>query len=262
MKVMILAGGMGTRLREHTEVRPKPMVEIGGRPILWHIMKLYAHHGFNDFIICLGYKANVIKEYFLNYEAMNCDFTIGLGNQNSIEFHGNGHTECGWKITLAYTGENAMTGSRIKQASRYLGSPPETFCVTYGDGVTDADLTKALAFHKAHGKLATLTGVKPPSRWGELEVKGVEVVAFGEKPQISGGIVNGGFFFFEPGFLEYVSEDPICTLEREPLERLAADGQLQVYEHSGYWQCMDTFRDWENLERQWQTGKAKWKVWA
>jgi glucose-1-phosphate cytidylyltransferase len=262
MKVMILAGGMGTRLREHTEVRPKPMVEIGGRPILWHIMKLYAHHGFTDFIICLGYKANIIKEFFLNYESMNADFTIELGRRNSIHFHGDGHGESGWKVTLAYTGENAMTGSRIKQASTYLETKPETFCVTYGDGVTDVDLRKVLAFHKSHGKLATVTGVRPPGRFGELEVEGSRVISFGEKPQVSQGLINGGFFFFEPGFLEYLSTDYSCFLEKEPVETCTRDGQLQVYEHAGYWQCMDTYRDWENLEHQWQSGVAKWKVWT
>lgn len=262
MKVMILCGGQGTRLREQTEIRPKPMVEVGGRPLLWHIMKFYAHHGMRDFILCLGYKGHVIKDYFLNYEAMHSDFTVTLGKQKNVEYHGEVHAEDGWRITFAETGETAMTGARVKRASRYLGESAGTFCMTYGDGVTNLDLTAALAFHRAHGKIATLTGVRPPGRFGELRHEKNRVVSFEEKPQMTEGIINGGFFLFEPEFLRYLSDQPDCVLEREPLRRCAADGQLFVYEHSDYWQCMDTLRDWDSLERQWQSGHAPWKVWA
>ena len=261
MKVMILCGGMGSRLRELTEVRPKPMVEIGGRPILWHIMKLYAHHGMREFILCLGYKGSMIKEYFLNYETMNSDFTVELGKSNSIRLHGAAHNEDGWRVTLAETGERAHTGARIARSARYLGDDT-TFAVTYGDGVTDADLAAALSFHKSRGRLATLTGVRPQSRFGEIVEDAGRVVEFREKPQVGQGLINGGFFFFEKGFLRYLSDDDGCVLEREPLERCAADGQLSVFEHAGYWQCMDTMRDWELLQRQWEIGQAPWRVWA
>jgi glucose-1-phosphate cytidylyltransferase len=261
LKVMILCGGQGTRLRELTEVRPKPMVEIGGRPILWHIMKLYAHHGIADFILCLGYKGAMIKEYFLNYEAMNSDFTVELGTKNSVAFLGQSHAEVGWKVTLADTGESTMTGGRISRASRYLDGS-ETFAVTYGDGVTDADLTAGLAYHRKMGRLATLLGVRPPGRFGELVAGGGLVSAFNEKPQLSEGLINGGFFFFEPDFLRYVTPDDDCVLERAPLQHCAADRQLSVFQHDGYWQCMDTLRDWESLQTQWERGQAPWKVWA
>jgi glucose-1-phosphate cytidylyltransferase len=260
MKVMILCGGQGTRLREMTEIRPKPMVEIGGRPILWHIMKYYAHHGMREFILCLGYKGNVIREYFLNYEMMNSDFTLELGKTKSIQVHGDVHGEEGWKITFVETGETTFTGARVKRASRYL-DPGETFGLTYGDGVSNVDLKAALAFHRAHGKAATLTGVRPPGRFGELRQEKGRVVEFEEKPQMAQGLINGGFFFLEPGFLKYLSDKPDCSMEGEPIKRCASDGQLFVYEHSDYWQCMDTMRDWDSLERQWQTGKAPWKVW-
>jgi glucose-1-phosphate cytidylyltransferase len=260
-KVLILCGGQGTRLREYTELIPKPMVEIGGRPILWHIMKSYAHFGITDFILCLGYKAHVIKEYFLNYEAMNSDFTIGLGKNKSVVFDGDTHSEDGWKVTLVFTGEAAMTGARIKRAARYLGPAQETFCVTYGDGLADVNLGALLAFHKSHGELATVTGVHPPSRFGELETRARRVTAFSEKPTIAQGRVNGGFFCFEPGFLEYLSEEDNCVLERAPLERCTREGKLMVYEHDGFWQCMDTYRDWEVLDRVWRQGRAPWKVW-
>jgi len=260
MKAMILCGGQGTRLREHTELRPKPMVEIGGRPILWHIMKWYAKHGITDFVLCLGYKANMIKEYFLNYEAMNNDFTLELGSANCIQYHGQGHQERGWKVTLAYTGEKTMTGARIKRAAAYLGPTDETFCVTYGDGLSDVDLQAALRFHRAHGTCATLVGVRPPSRFGELETNGDHVVAFTEKSQIGNGLINGGFFFFEPRFLDYLNDTDDCILERAPLEKCAADGQLNVYHHNGFWQCMDTIRDWELLERLWENDQAPWRA--
>ncbi len=254
---------MGTRLREHTETRPKPMVEVGGRPILWHIMKLYAHHGITDFVLCLGYKGNAIKEFFLNYDAMSFDFTLELGVRGPLRFHDSARaSEHGWQVTLADTGESSMSGARLSRAGRrYLGPTDGTFALTYGDGVSDVDLRQALAFHKSHGKLATITGVRPPSRFGELETDGHRVVAFTEKPQVNQGLINGGYFFFEPGFLRYLTEDASCVLEKEPLERCAADGELFIYEHRGHWQCMDTYRDWESLQRQWDSGRPPWKVW-
>jgi glucose-1-phosphate cytidylyltransferase len=261
MKAIILCGGQGTRLRELTEIRPKPMVEVGGRPILWHIMKFYAHHGVREFILCLGYKGSVIKEYFLNYEMMNSDFTLELGKLKNIQPHGEVHGEDGWKITFAETGDATMTGARVKRASRYLGNSDETFCVTYGDGVTNLDFKAALAFHRQHGKLATITGVRPPGRFGELRHDNHRVVNFEEKPQMREGLINGGFLFLEPDFLRYLSDQQECVLEGEPFRRAAADGQLYVFEHADYWQCMDTYRDWDSLERQWQTGRAPWKVW-
>jgi glucose-1-phosphate cytidylyltransferase len=261
MKAIILCGGQGTRLREHTEVQPKPMVEIGGRPILWHIMKLYAFHGITDFVLCLGYKANVIKEYFLNYEAMNSDFTITLGEKDGLCLHRRGLGEDHWRVTVVDTGENTMTGSRILRAAEYLQADDETFMVTYGDGLSNVNLRAVLEFHKEQGRLATMTGVRPPSRFGELQREGNRVVAFSEKPQIGQGLINGGFFCFHRGFLKYLSESPDCVLERSPLESCAADGQLCVFEHLGFWQCMDTYRDWMSLESQWQSGNAPWKVW-
>ncbi len=261
MKAVILCGGMGTRLREYTEVRPKPMVDVGGRPILWHVMKLYAHHGIDEFVLCLGYKGHMIKEYFLNYQAMNSSFTIELGERNEIEYHDSSHGERGWKVTLVDTGDDAMTGARIARAARYLGKEPGTFCVTYGDGVSDVNLAAVIRFHRKHGRLATVTGVRPPSRFGELQLDGQRVKSFSEKPQLGQGLINGGFFVFEAGFLRYLSTDPGCVLEREPLERCAADGELLVFEHPGYWQCMDTYRDWESLEKQYRSGNAPWMVW-
>jgi glucose-1-phosphate cytidylyltransferase len=260
MRVMILCGGMGTRLRELTDLRPKPMVEIGGRPILWHIMKLYACHGMTDFLLCLGYKGSIIKEYFLNYEAMNSDFTVELGHRSGVHLHGAGHGERGWQVTLADTGESAMTGARIRRAAKFLGDD-QTFAVTYGDGLTDVDLSAALAFHRSHGGLATLTAVRPPSRFGELAATEGRVTAFIEKPQVAQGLINGGFFFFERGFIDYLTDDDTCVLEREPLERCAGDKQLFLFSHPGYWQCMDTIRDWESLQKQWESGRAPWKVW-
>ena len=255
---MILAGGMGTRLREETEYRPKPMVEIGGRPILWHIMKGYAAHGFDDFIICLGYKGERIKEYFLNYEAMNNDFTVQLGRPNPLEYY-DAHAERGWRVTLADTGVQTMTGARIKRASRYLTA--DRFMVTYGDGVSNVDLKALLAFHQRAGTLATVTGVHPSSRFGELLVSGSRVQQFSEKPQTHEGMINGGFFVFERAVLDYLTDDPGCVLEREPLERLAADGQLSVFQHQGFWQCMDTYRDYQHLNQLWESGAADWKQW-
>jgi glucose-1-phosphate cytidylyltransferase len=261
MKVVILCGGLGTRLREETEFRPKPMVEVGGRPILWHIMKIYSCHGFTDFILCLGYKARLIKEYFLNYEALQSDFTVELGRPGAPRFHGQAHPEAGWKVTLAFTGDHAQTGSRIRQAARYLDKN-ETFAVTYGDGVGDVNLREALAFHRSHGGLATVTGVRPPSRFGDILTEGPRVTSFNEKSQVGQGMINGGYFFFEPKFLDYLSDSEDCALERQPLADCARDGRLFVYEHNGYWQCMDTLRDLELLERQWAGGRAPWRIWS
>ena len=261
MKAMILCGGQGTRLREQTEFRPKPMVEIGGRPILWHIMKLYAFHGIKEFILCLGYKSQVIKEYFLNYQAMNCDFTVDLGRREGIHLHNAGASDEGWRVTLVDTGEDAMTGARVARAAKYLTDEDETFMVTYGDGLSNVNLRAVLEFHQEHGKLATLTGVRPSSRFGELLCDGSRVVSFAEKPQIGQGMINGGFFCFQRRFLDYLSDSSDCILERMPLERCAEDNELHVFEHSGYWQCMDTYRDWQALEALWNGGNAPWKVW-
>jgi glucose-1-phosphate cytidylyltransferase len=259
MKTVILCGGLGTRLREFTEVQPKPMVEIGGRPILWHIMKHYAAHGMKDFVLCLGYKGHQIKQYFLSYRALNSDVTVSLGDPSNARIHHRHDDEDDWTVTLADTGELTMTGSRLKLVEPYLDN--STFAVTYGDGLSDVDLTAALAFHRSHGRLATLTGVHPSSRFGELVRDGDRVVDFTEKPQSGNALINGGFFFFEPGFLRYIEDDAECVLERGPLQRCAADGELFVHEHPGFWQCMDTLRDWQVLQRLWDAGDAQWKSW-
>lgn len=259
MKTVILCGGQGTRLREETEVRPKPMVEIGGRPILWHIMKLYAHHGLNEFVLCLGYKGHIIKDFFLNYETRMKDVTVRLGNQSAVKFH-NDHNEDGWTVTMAETGDAAMTGARVRRVRRYLDD--QTFCLTYGDGLGDVNIRDLIRFHQSHGKVGTVTGVRPPGRFGELEIEGEKVSAFAEKPQVTEGFINGGFFVFEREFLDrYLDDREDLYLEREPLQRLAADGQLMVYPHHGFWQPMDTYREWKLLEDLWNTGQAAWKVW-
>jgi glucose-1-phosphate cytidylyltransferase len=257
MRVVILAGGFGTRLKEETEYRPKPLVEIGPRPMIWHIMKLYAHYGFRDFIVCLGYRGNMIKEYFLNYEAMNNDFTIRLGEKNQIAYH-DSHQEQDFLITLADTGLDSMTGGRVKRAQKYVDG--NTFLVTYGDGVADLDVSALLAFHKEHGCLATVTTVRPISRFGMLEVNETgRVTNFKEKPQLEGW-VSAGFFAFEQGVFDYLDADE-CVLEREPLERLAAEGQLMAYRHPGFFYAMDTYREYLYLNELWNSGKAPWKVW-
>jgi len=258
MKVVILCGGRGTRLKEETEFKPKPLVEIGDRPILWHIMKIYAHYGFSDFILCLGYKGDMIKEYFLNYEAMSNDFTVHLGSHNRIDFHSK-HTEHGWKVTLADTGEEAQTGARIKKIEKYLDREP--FMVTYGDGVADINMKKLLDFHRGHGLIGTVTGVHPSSRFGELVVTDNNVVDFNEKPQVKRGLINGGFFVFEKEFLNYLSEDNGCYLEREPLERLTSEEKLMAYVHDGFWQSVDTYRELELLNASWRSANPPWKVW-
>jgi glucose-1-phosphate cytidylyltransferase len=255
--VVILCGGMGTRLREETEYRPKPMVEIGGRPILWHIMKMYERAGFTDFVLCLGYKGDVIKEYFRSYETMNGDFTVQLGRPHSVVYHDQ-HVE-EWSVTLTDTGQQSMTGARIKRAARYVDA--ERFMVTYGDGVADIDIGALLDFHRRAGTMATVTGVRPPSRFGELTTDGSLVQQFKEKPQADEGLVNGGFFVFERQFLDYLTDDPACVLEHEPLERLAGERQLSVYQHGGFWHSMDTFRDFQYLNQLWNTDAAPWKTW-
>lgn len=259
MKVVILCGGLGTRLREETEFIPKPLVEIGGKPILWHIMKIYAHYGFREFILCLGYKGEMIKDYFLNYEAMNNDFTIKLGNPSSIDFHSN-HAEDGWKITLADTGENSMTGSRIKQIEKYIDE--EEFMATYGDGLANVDIARLLELHRKQKKIATLTGVHPLSRFGEVVEDHGIVKEFIEKPQLSEGYINGGFFVFEKKFFSYLSANNDCVLEKEPIERLTSQRELSVYPHDGFWQCMDTYRDYRYLQEMWEKGDVPWKVWT
>jgi glucose-1-phosphate cytidylyltransferase len=249
---------MGTRMREETEFRPKPMVEIGGRPILWHIMKHFAHHGLTQFILCLGYKAGVIKDYFLRYEEANNDFTITLGSQPKVTYH-RAQAEPAFEVTLADTELTTMTGARVKRAARYLSEAP--FIVTYGDGLSDVDLGELVRFHKSHGKLATVTSVRPQSRFGILDLEASGAVrSFSEKPAIDGWI-NAGYFVFEERVLNYLSENGDCVLEREPLERLAKDGQLVAFRHPGFFQAMDTFREYQLLNELWNRGKAQWKTW-
>ncbi len=254
--VFLLCGGLGTRLKEETEHRPKPMVPIGNHPILWHIMQSYSHHGFRKFILCLGYKAEVIKDYFLNYSALNSDFTVDL-KKNAVSVHSVDHDQ-DWEVTLAFTGDRSMTGSRIWQAAtKYLGSA-ECFAVTYGDGVTDADLSGEFEFHKSHGKVGTILGVNPPSRFGELKIDKDRVIEFDEKPEFKEQWINGGYMFFQRRFLSYLAEDQNCVLERTPLINLATDGEMCLFRHSGYWACMDTQRDYDQLNALWNSGKAPW----
>lgn len=259
MKVVILCGGMGTRLREETEYKPKPMVEVGGKPILWHIMKTYAHHGHKEFVLCLGYKGNVIRDWFLHYQARNNDFTVQLGS-GDVEVHGR-HAESDWKVTLVETGAKTMTGGRLWRVRQYLDG--HDFALTYGDGVARIDLTAEVAFHRQHDKIGTLLGVRPQSRFGELVTDGDTVESFEEKPVLGGPrLINGGYFLFKREFLEYLNPDENLVLEQQPLQQLARDGQLRVFHHDEYWQCMDTYRDFELLNREWDSGKAPWKVWA
>lgn len=257
MKVVILAGGLGTRLREETEYRPKPMVEIGGRPILWHIMKLYATYRVTDFVICLGYKGDVIRDYFLNYEIRNRDFTVTLGTRK-IDIHSS-HGEGGWHVTLAETGVNTQTGGRLKRVGKYLDG--SAFMMTYGDGVADIDIAGLLSFHRRQRKLATVTAVRPSSRFGELSIANGRVTTFREKPQVEGGWINGGFFVFEPAVLDLIEADS-DKLEEHALEQLAAARELAVYQHAGFWQCMDTYREMSLLNDMWNSGEAPWKVWS
>jgi len=258
IKVVILCGGMGTRLREETEFRPKPMVNIGPRPILWHIMKYYAQFGFREFILALGYKGEMIKNYFCHYELMNNDVTIELGCPEKTCIH-YAHEEAGWRITLADTGEKALKGARLKKVERYVTE--ETFMMTYGDGLADVDIGGLLAFHLDHGKTATVTGINPASRFGELKIKGDRVESFREKPQDDDGLVNGGFFVFNREIFDYLTPEDSCDLEIGPLERIAGEGQLMVYKHRGFWACMDTLRDMDYLNALWTANQAKWKIW-
>ncbi len=257
MKVVILAGGFGTRLSEETAIRPKPMVEIGDKPMLWHIMKMYSSYGLNDFIICLGYKGYIIKEYFATYSLHMSDVTFDLRN-NDMKVHQN-ETEP-WKITLVDTGEKSMTGGRIKRIEKYLEN--ETFCLTYGDGVSDINIKKLIEFHKKEKTLATLTAVQPPGRFGAFKLgsDSNKIYAFKEKPQGDGAMINGGFFVLEPGVMDYIKDD-LSVWEKEPMENLAKDGMLSAYKHTGFWEPMDTLRDKMYLEELWNNNKAPWKAW-
>jgi len=255
VKTVILAGGLGTRLAEETDLTPKPMVEIGGSPILWHIMKIYASHGFEEFVVALGYRPEVVKNYFLNYYYLRNDFTIEVA-QGKVDVHDSGPEN--WRVHLIDTGVATQTGGRIKRLAHSLRD--ETFMLTYGDGLTDANLAELLAFHRAHGKLATVTAVRPPARFGGLVFDGDRVAEFVEKPQIGEGWINGGFFVLEPRVLDYIDGDETIW-EREPLERLAEDGQLVAFRHDGFWQPMDTLRDVRLLESLWQSGEVPWKAW-
>lgn len=255
MKVVILAGGLGTRISEETSVRPKPMVEIGGKPILWHIMKIYSSYGLNDFIVCLGYKGYVIKEYFANYFLHMSDVTIDM-KQNKMEIHQNSAEP--WKVTLVDTGEETMTGGRIKRIHQYLDK--DDFCMTYGDGVGSVNISGLIEFHKKSKTLATLTATKPPGRFGSLNMMDNKVVSFQEKPEGDGAWINGGFFVLSPKVIDYIGGDETIW-ERSPLERLARENQLSAFKHEGFWQPMDTLRDKSHLEDLWATGKAPWKTW-
>jgi glucose-1-phosphate cytidylyltransferase len=252
--VVILAGGLGTRLREETAFRPKPMVEVGGRPILWHIMKIYAHFGFRRFVLPVGYLGDMVKSYFLSYADRHADFTVDTLSGTVVR-HDNPPES--WSVTVVDTGLDTMTGGRIRRLGRYL---PGRFMVTYGDGVANVPIDRLLAFHKSHGRLATLTAVRPPSRFGALDLQGDHVVEFSEKPQAEAGWINGGFFIFERAVLDYLTDDA-TVLEREPLEALARDGQLMAYRHDGFWEPMDTERDRNHLATLWAEGAAPWKVW-
>ena len=253
--VVILCGGIGTRLREETEFKPKPMVEIGGRPVLWHIMKIYAHYGFRRFILCLGYKGSVIKNYFITYEAMSNDLTVHLGQQNKLTYQSD-HTEQNFEVTLADTGLRTMTGGRVKRIERFIDT--DTFMVTYGDGLADLNIAELVNFHRSHGKLATLTASRPPSRYGILDMADDgQILRFREKVQADW--INGGFFVFNRRVFDYLDQE--CVLEQEPLERLSGDGQLMAFRHEGFWIGMDTYREYEMLNQIWDSGNVPWKVW-
>lgn len=255
MKVVILAGGLGTRISEETLVRPKPMVDIGGKPILWHIMKLFSAHGLNDFVICLGYKGYMIKEYFANYYLHMADVTFDMAS-NKMEVHANFAEP--WRVTLVDTGEHTMTGGRLKRVARYLDN--EDFCFTYGDGLSDVDIRELVAFHQRQATLATVTAVQPPGRFGALNLKERRITGFREKPQGDGGWVSGGFFVLSPKVLDYIVDDR-TVWERDPMQRLAENSQMSAFVHRGFWQPMDTLRDKNYLEELWQSGKAPWKCW-
>ncbi|VAW64542.1 Glucose-1-phosphate cytidylyltransferase [hydrothermal vent metagenome] len=256
MKAVILAGGLGTRLSEETDLKPKPMVEVGGKPVLWHIMKMYSAYGVNDFIICCGYKGYVIKEYFANYFLHQSDITFDM-SKNNMEVHHKRSEP--WKVTLVDTGEDSMTGGRLKRVAKYIENE-EAFFFTYGDGVSDIDISLTLDFHREHKNLATLTAVYPPGRFGALDIKNGKIRQFKEKPKGDGALINGGFFVLSPKVLKYI-EDDSTTWEQYPLKQLAEDGELMAYEHHGFWQPMDTLRDKIHLEKLWQSGDAPWKSW-
>lgn len=256
MKVVILAGGMGTRLAEETQLKPKPMIEIGGKPILWHVLKHYAHHGHSEFCIALGYKGDVIKRYFLDYALVNSNLSVQLASGTILRSQ---EVVEDWTVHLVDTGLHTATGGRVKRLGHFVGR--ETFLMTYGDGVSNVDLTALLRFHREHGKLATVTAVRPPARFGGICCDGDQVMQFTEKPQAGEGWINGGFFVFEPEVLDYIAGDDVA-LELAPLENLAVDGQLMAYKHPDFWQCMDTLRDHRQLESLWASGNAPWKVWA
>jgi glucose-1-phosphate cytidylyltransferase len=259
MKAIILAGGQGTRIREETALKPKPMLDVGGKPLLWHIMKTYNHYGHNDFVVCLGYLGQMIREYFLNFNTMHKDVTVSLGEAFGVQYHAP-EIDDSFRVTLAETGAHTMTGGRIARAARYLEGE-QTFCVTYGDGLSNVDISKLLAFHKAHGKIGTVTAVQPESRFGILDLTPAGAVQkFIEKPKLDGWI-NAGYFVFEREFLDYLGGDD-CILERSPLERLAHDGQLMCYKHEGFFYAMDTFREYQVLNEMWNRGEAPWKVWS
>ncbi|MBI5208114.1 MAG: glucose-1-phosphate cytidylyltransferase [Candidatus Firestonebacteria bacterium] len=258
MDIVILCGGLGTRLREETEFRPKPMVNIGNRPILWHIMKLYGKYGYNNFILGLGYKGEMIKDYFYHYELMNTAVTVKLGHPRELTVH-QCHDESGWNITMVDTGEHALKGARLKRLAKFVKS--NRFMLTYGDGISNIDINDLLKFHNSHGKIATVTGINPTSRFGELKIIGDKVESFCEKPQNSSGLINGGFFVFEKEIFNYLDDNDNCDLEIGALEKIAQDGQLMVYKHKGFWACMDTIRDVEYLNRIWNENKASWKIW-
>lgn len=257
MKAVILAGGLGTRITEETTVRPKPMIEIGGKPILWHIMKTYSHYGINDFVICCGYKGYVIKEYFANYFLHMSDVTFDMRN-NAMEVHQRNAEP--WRVTLIDTGEDTMTGGRLKRVASYVKGEA-AFCLTYGDGVADVSISELIAFHAAQNVKATVTATIPPGRFGALDLSGRRVNSFMEKPKGDGAMINGGYFVLSPDVLDYIADDT-TTWEREPIERLAQEGNLAAYQHHGFWQPMDTLRDKVHLEELWQSGKAPWKVWS
>jgi glucose-1-phosphate cytidylyltransferase len=257
MKAVILAGGLGTRISEETHLKPKPMIEIGGKPILWHIMKLYSHHGVHDFVICCGYKGYLIKEYFANYFLHMSDVTFDM-EHNQMEVHQRKAEP--WRVTLVDTGEETLTGGRLKRVADYVRSE-EAFCFTYGDGVADIDITREIAFHRAHGKWATVAAVQPPGRYGALQMQGERVAGFSEKPRGDGGLINGGFFVLSPRCLDLIEGD-LTSWEGEPLARLAELGQLMAFSHQGFWQPMDTLREKNLLESLWDSGRAPWKVWA
>ena len=256
MKAVLLAGGLGTRISEETHLKPKPMIEIGGKPILWHIMKLYSAHDVNDFVICCGYKGYIIKEYFANYFLHMSDVTFDMAS-NKMEVHQRNAES--WRVTLVDTGDDTLTGGRLKRVAPYIQNE-EAFCFTYGDGVSDVDIAKSLAFHKQHGKLATITAVQPPGRYGAIERTNNQVTGFAEKPRGDGGLINGGFFVLSPKVLDLIEGDH-TSWESEPLGHLAARGEMMAFEHQGFWQPMDTLRDKNQLEELWDSGEAPWKIW-